>query len=168
MTRSRSTRLGAPLALALGLIALLALTGPAAAKDSRDDNVAAPGQTATIASFDQESGRLVIGLSGGEEIAGLVTNRTRIRCEDEHAHDSGHHRRHRHGRDDSARASRSHGEAEPGDDRGGENSGQGRHDDNGRGANCTSADLVVGAAVEEVELEFRRGQAVFREVELVD
>ena len=42
------------------------------------------------------------------------------------------------------------------------------HDDNGSGANCTTADLVAGAAVEEIELEFRGDTVVFDEVELDD
>jgi RNA polymerase sigma factor (sigma-70 family) len=42
------------------------------------------------------------------------------------------------------------------------------HDDNGSGANCTTADLVTGAAVEEIDLEFRGDTVVFDEVELDD
>ena len=67
---------------------------------------------------------------------------------------------------------------EPGDDHGGEdNSGPGSshsgrgpsgHDDNGTGANCTTSDLIVGATVEEAELELEHGAATFDEVELAD
>ena len=58
---------------------------------------------------------------------------------------------------------------------GGDNSGPGSshsgsgpsgHDDNGTGANCTSSDLIVGATVEEAELELEHGSATFDEVEL--
>ena len=73
---------------------------------------------------------------------------------------------------------------EPGDDRGrhgeeagDDNSGPGSshsgrgpsgHDDNGTGANCTTSDLIVGAPVEEAELELEHGVATFEEVELAD
>jgi hypothetical protein len=61
---------------------------------------------------------------------------------------------------------------EPGDDNGGGSgsgqSGPSGHDDNGRGANCTTADLIPGAAVDEVELDFDHGAARFDEVELSD
>jgi len=67
-----------------------------------------------------------------------------------------------------------HNGVEPGDDNGGgdssgpgpSQSGPSGHDDNGSGANCTTADLVAGAAVEEVELDFERGTVRFDEVEL--
>ncbi len=52
---------------------------------------------------------------------------------------------------------------EPGDDHGGRH-----HDDNGVGANCTTADLIVGTAVHEAELDLRNGKAVWDEVELND
>jgi hypothetical protein len=65
--------------------------------------------------------------------------------------------------------------AEPGDDNGGDSSGPGPsdsgssgHDDNGSGADCTTADLVTGAAVEEIELKFRGADVLFDEVELED
>jgi hypothetical protein len=149
--------------------------------DSDGDGVVDSEENAgTIASFDAETGRLVIDLFGSDEIAGLVTGQTRIKCEDEHSPDSsGVHQRHS-------------GEDEPGDDHGGhgeesgedhegednsgpgsrnsgpgsEHSGQSGHDDNGTGANCTTADLVVGAVVEEADLEIEHGKATFDEVEL--
>jgi len=68
------------------------------------------------------------------------------------------------------------GEEEPGDDHGGDdnsgpgsnNSGPGRGDDGEQagGANCTTADLVPGAIVQEAELRVANGQATFEEVEL--
>jgi hypothetical protein len=171
MIRSTKTaRMRALLALALSAVAVLALTGLATAKDSgskRSDD----GQkrhshqpTGTIAAFDTDSGRLTVALTGGEEVSGLVTKRTRIRCEDERSHDSrvrfrdsgpGHDGdRDDNGSDDSGSGS--------------EGSGQSGSDDNGRGANCTTADLVVGAVVDEAELDLKRGKAVFDEVELDD
>lgn len=153
----------------------------------------------TIASFDATTGRLAIDLFGGDEIAGLVTDRTRIRCEDEHSHDSRSHARRSgepepgddhggHG-GEAGDDNGGHGEEERGDDRssdssgpgsgsdnsgpgsvnsgpGSVNSGQSGHDDNGSGANCGPADLVVGAVVEEADLEIEHGRATFDEVEL--
>jgi hypothetical protein len=144
-------------------------------RDSDDDGVVDGDENAgTIESFDAATARLTISLFGGEEISGLVTDRTRIKCEDEHSPDV------------TARASHSEEEAgddgghgnEPNDDNGDEDnsgpgsshSGQGPsgHDDNGTGANCTTSDLIVGATVEEAELELEHGVATFEEVELAD
>jgi hypothetical protein len=160
-------------------------------RDSDDDGTMDGDEGAgTITSFDTETGKLVIALFGGDEISGLVTDRTRIKCEDEHSHDSsGIHPRRSHGEsepgdDHGGRGNEvgddngGHG-AEPGDDNGGdsgsgednsgpgsEHSGQSGHDDNGTGANCTTADLIVGAVVEEADLEIEHGKATFDEVEL--
>lgn len=175
--KARRTRLGSLLAVALGAAAIFVLPGLASAKhdSSSDDGTS----SATIKSFDQATQTLVIALPGGETVSGTVNRRTRIRCENQ----SGHRGR---GRDDSRVRAR---EAEPGDDRGGrgnepgddnggdrdddsdgDNSGRSdeSHDDNGSGANCTTADLVAGAAVEEIELDFGRTSAHFDEVELDD
>jgi hypothetical protein len=137
--------------------------------DSDNDGVMDGEENAgTIAFFDATTGKLSIDLFGTETISGLVTDRTRIGCEgrsagsastSSHGSDSG---------DDHG----GHGE-EPGDDNGGDNSGPGStnsgpgsHDDNGVGANCTTADLTVGAVVREAELEIEHGTASFDEVEL--
>ena len=40
------------------------------------------------------------------------------------------------------------------------------HDDNGTGANCTTADLVSGGVVQEADLEIEHGSARFDDVEL--
>jgi hypothetical protein len=135
--------------------------------DSDNDGVKDGAEGAgTISSFDAGSGKLVIDLFGGDTLSGTVTAATKIKCEDEHSHDS------------SAHARR--GEAEPGDDHGGHgnepgggnsgrgssHSGQSGHDDNGTGANCTKADLVAGAVVQEAELEASNGGTTFDEVEL--
>lgn len=144
--------------------------------DSDNDGVTDGDENAgTIASFDAATGKLVIDLFGTETISGTVTDRTKIKCEDEHSPDI------------STRS----GEAEHGDDHGGQgeeagddhggrghetgddNSGPGSshsgpsgHDDNGTGANCTVSDLIPGAAVQEAELELEHGAATFDEVEL--
>lgn len=222
-------RLRVLLALALGVTALLALAGPAAAKDSNHDKIPdrwekrhklslkvdqsrrdqdrdglrnrAEFRTSndprdadsdgdgvsdgdegagTIVSFDAETGRLVIDLFADDEIAGFVTDQTRIKCE-------------RSG-DDGATVSRSEGEDEPGDDHGdhaeepgddhsddesgdssgpSENSGPGSEDSGHHGedgdcedSNCGTDALQVGAVVEEAELDVRNGKATFEEVEL--
>ena len=156
-------------------------------RDSDDDGVMdGEEQAGTIASFDAETGRLVIDLFGTDTVAGFVTAETEIKCEDEA----------------SATASASSegsgsGEEEPGDDQGddgdevgddqgddgvesgddnsgpsdnsgpgSENSGPGQEGDDDRDRICTTAELVPGAAVEEAELELRGGKAVFEEVEL--
>jgi hypothetical protein len=122
----------------------------------------------TIASFDADTGTLTIALTGGDSVSGLVTNRTRIRCEDEHSPDIT--QLHR-GEDESGDDRGGHGEEEPGDDPSdGDRSGQGPsgHDDNGSGANCTTADLIAGTVVDHAELELEHGSATFDEVELDD
>jgi hypothetical protein len=240
MTRSknRKARLGSLLAMALGVLALLAMPGVAAARDRnhdhipdrwekrhhlslhvnqagrdqdgdhlrnrgefeagdnpRDDDSDNDGvmdgeeNAGTIASFDATTGRLTIDLFGTETVSGLVTDQTRIKCEDQsagsastssHGSDSGDDHGGQGGEpgDDNG----GHGE-EPGDDNGGQgeepgddnggnsgpgsvNSGPGNHDDNGVGANCTTADLIVGAVVHEADLEVEHGSATFDEVEL--
>jgi hypothetical protein len=175
------------LALALGAVALLALSGLAAAHGRHGDRHRGP-DTGRIAAFDSDTGVLAIELTGGDTVSGLVTGRTKIRCEDEHSRDVSVRGRESEPGDDHG----GHGEeagddngghgAEPGDDNGGQGnepgddngddnsglsqSGPSGHDDNGRGANCTESDLVVGATVHEAELDLRNGKAVFDEVEL--
>jgi hypothetical protein len=154
-------------------------------RDSDDDGVVDGNENAgTIQSFDATTGKLTISLFGGDAISGLVTDRTRIKCEDEHSPDVT--ARARHGEEEPGDDRGGHGEEagddngghgeEPGDDGGGDgNSGPGSshsgsgpsgHDDNGAGANCTTSDLIVGATVQEAELELEHGSATFDEVEL--
>ena len=149
-------------------------------RDSDDDGVIdGSEQAGTIASFDQETGRLVIDLFGTDTIAGLVTDETEIKCEDNGS-----------GATVSSEGSGS-GETEPGDDNGDDgeevgddNGGEGEHGDDNSGPGsensgpghdgddnhgdrlCTTAELVPGAVVEEAELKVENGQAVFHEVEL--
>jgi hypothetical protein len=156
--------------------------------DSNDDGVMDGEDNAgTITSFDTESGKLTIDLFGGETISGLVTEGTEIKCEDNGgasvSSDSG--------QENEAGDDGGEGEGEAGDDNGGEgeeeqgddnseeeqgdNSGPGSEnsgpgnvgdDDNDNGGNCTPADLVPGAVVQEAELKIAGGQATFEEVEL--
>ena len=41
----------------------------------------------TITSFDATTGKLTIALFNGDSVSGLVTESTRIKCEDEHSPD---------------------------------------------------------------------------------
>jgi hypothetical protein len=158
-------------------------------RDSDDDGVMDGNENAgTITAFDPATGKLTISLFNGDSVSGLVTDQTKIKCEDEHSPDVT--TRARHGEEEPGDNRGGQGEEpgddnggqgeEPGDDNGGEvagedNSGPGSshsgrgpsgHDDNGTGANCTTSDLIVGATVEEAELELGNGAATFDEVEL--
>jgi hypothetical protein len=158
--RSRA-RLGGLLALALGVAALLAIPVVSAARSGGADDGPnhekrhhhhrhghhRAGTVGTISSFDTASGQLTIDLRKGGSVSGLVDSGTKIKCEDQ-----GDGRSHHSRGSERARS----GEAEPGDD----------HDDNGTGANCTTAALVVGAVVQEADLEVEHGARHFDEVEL--
>jgi hypothetical protein len=159
-------------------------------RDSDDDGVMDGEENAgTIASFDATTGKLTIDLFGTDTITGLVTDQTRIKCEDQspgsastssHGSDFGddHGGQGEEPGDDNGQGEEpgdDHGGRgeEPGDDNGGDNSapgsansGPGGHDDNGVGANCTTADLIPGAVVQEAGLEIEHGTATFDEVEL--
>jgi hypothetical protein len=176
MIRPQANRARAGLALvaaaALAMLVLV-LPGIAAAKDGNHDRRKQRDENAgRIVSFETATDRLTISLFGGDTVSGLVTDRTRIKCEDEHSPDVS--TRARHGEEEPGDDRGGHGE-EPGDDHGGDNSGPGSshsgrgpsgHDDNGTGANCTTSDLIVGATVEEADLELEHGSATFEEVEL--
>lgn len=150
--------------------------------DSNNDGVMDGEDNAgTISSFDAETGQLTINLFGGETISGLVTEGTEIECDDNGGASVS----------SSGPGPEGEGEVEPGDDEGGEgevepeddsggeeepdensgpgseNSGPGNADDDeGEASNCTTADLVPGAVVQEAELKVANGQATFEKVEL--
>lgn len=187
-------RLGGLLLVAIGALSIFVLPGLASARGGSDDHSGSA--TASIKSFDPTTKSLVVALPDGQSVSGTVTRRTKIRCEDESGHRRGGHglrgREAEPGDDHGGHGNEAgddnggHGEEpgddngghgeEPGDDNGGgsgpgsapSQSGPGGHDDNGSGANCTVADLVPGAAVEEIDLEFRGDTVVFDEVELAD
>jgi len=191
MKRPRGNRYRAAgaltLAIAMGLLAAVgALAGVAVAKDGGHRVEKRHGHhhghhhhqpSGTIQSFDPDTGKLTIALLNEETVSGLVTDRTRIKCEDEHAPDLTASRRHlRHGEEEPGDDRGGRGEEEPGDDHGGgdnsgpanSNSGSGPsgHDDDGTGANCTASDLIVGSVVTDAELEIEHGSATWDEVEL--
>jgi hypothetical protein len=177
----RAPRIAGLLALALGAVALLALSGSgaAAAKDRHGDDHGHHGrhhhhhqfemrEAGTITSFDATTGKLTIALPDGNSVTGLVTEDTRIKCE---------------GFDDRRTDRRDHGSGddngghgnEPGDDNGDNSSGPGPSGEQGSPvegapepgeASCTVASLVAGEFVSEAELRLEGGSAVFTEVEL--
>lgn len=184
--RSRA-RLGGLLALALGVAALLAIPVVSSARSGGADD--GPNHEAnheanhqkrhhhhrhghhravvgTIASFDADTGILALDLRKGGSASGLVDDGTKIKCEDQGGV------RARSGEPEPGDDHGGRGEAEPGDDHeGGDNSGpgssgRGGHDDNGVGADCTTAALVAGALVQEADLEVEHGVRHFDEVEL--
>jgi hypothetical protein len=175
-------RIAGLLALALGAVAFLALSGVAAAKDHGDNDGHGrhrhhhpqfPMQEAgTISSFDATTGKLTIALPDGEAVTGVVTEETRIRCEGEN--DRRFDRRD-HGGSGNEPGDDNGSQNEPGDDHGGGNSGSGgpgpsgeRNEGGGEPGegSCTVASLVTGAVVGEAELRLEGGVAAFTEVDL--
>jgi hypothetical protein len=180
---TRAPRIGGLLALALGAVALLALSGVAVAKDhGRDDNGGHHGrhhhhgrdhnhfemrEAGTISAFDATTGKLTIALLDGGTVTGLVTDNTQIKCEgidnrlDRRDHGDGgggNGGQNEPGDDNGGR-----GEPEPGDDNGGETPPAGAPEGE---ASCSVASLVPGAVVGDAELHFEGGSAVFEEIEL--
>ena len=178
-------RLGGVFVAALAAVAIVALPGLASA---RSDSSAS---ATTIKSFDATTQTLVLALPDGSSLSGQVGRRTKIRCEDQSGHRHGRHgvrgREAEPGDDHGGHgeeAGDDHGgrEAEPGDDHGehGEeagddnggdasgpaSSGTSGHDDNGDGADCSAADLVPGATVHSVDVDFGHGNVQFDEVAL--
>jgi hypothetical protein len=182
------------LVLALGAVALLALSGIAVAKDRHGNDNGGHDhhgrhhhhhefelrEAGTVASFDATTGRLTIALTDGESVSGLVTEGTEIKCEG--VDDRLSRRDHGGGGDNSGPGggddngghfepgddNGGQGEPEPGDDNGGQNE---PGDDNGGEipageASCTTASLTPGAVVGDAELRLEGGMAVFEEVEL--
>lgn len=142
-----------------------------------------------IQSFDPASGRLVIGLFGGETASGLVTEGTEIECHEgagasasdagskdgeSGEDDSGDEGSEEAGDDEGSESGEpgddDSGEEEPGDDKGGEETsgepGGGSPGGGGEAGNCTTAALVEGAVVKEAELKLEGGSAVYEKVEL--
>ncbi len=123
----------------------------------------ADGSVGTIVSFDADTGKLVIGLDGGDTVSGLVTERTHIRCGggcDNSADDSS----------GDQGASASNAGPRP-DSPGHDGTPPGSSEDPGQGADhaanlCTTDDLVEGAVVKGAELVIVGGKAYFTLVAL--
>lgn len=177
---TRAPRIAGLLALALGAVALLALSGVAAAKDhGHDDNGGHHGrhhdhgrhhnhfemrEAGTISAFDATTGKLTITLQGGGTVTGLVSDNTEIKCE---GIDNRLDRRDHGGGSDNSGPGNSGddngGQNEPGDDNGGEMPAVGAPEGE---TSCSVASLVPGAVVGDAELHFAGGSAVFEEIEL--
>jgi hypothetical protein len=179
---TRAPRIAGLLALVLGAVALLAVSGVAAAKDRNgNDNGGHHGrdhhgrhhhqfemkESGTISSFDASTGKLTIALLDGGTVTGLVTDNTEIKCEGVDNRGPGNGGQVEPGDDHGGR-----GEPEPGDDNGGQNEPGDDHGGEviGKGepgeATCSTASLVPGAIVGEAELRLEGGSAVFEEIEL--
>jgi hypothetical protein len=139
----RAPRIAGLLALALGAVALLAVSGVAAAKDrSANDHGGNHGrdhnhgrhhdhqfemrESGTITSFDASTGKLTIALLGSGTVTGLVTEGTEIKCE---GIDNRLGRRDQGGGGDNSGPGTSGGQNQSGDDEGGDGNEPG--DDNG-------------------------------------
>lgn len=150
MSGYRRARGRVPTLAAISLVALLALAGPASATDrSRDDDPAGK-----IASFDPETGKLVIDLTRNGMISGFVTRRTWIDDGDEGCERKGRKaRRAFHGDSCERRLS-----------------GDGDHRDHDwpDGPDGDESDLVEGAVVEDAILILKDGRAFYAKVELED
>jgi hypothetical protein len=154
---THSPRIAGLLVLALGVVALLALSGVAMAKDRHGDDHGHHGrhhhhqfpmkEAGTVTSFDATTGQLTIGLIDGGSVTGLVTEDTRIECEgvdDRRA-------RRDHGGDDNGGHGNepgddNGGQIEPGDDHGGRGNEPG--DDNGGDSSGPGPSGEAGAPVE--------------------
>lgn len=142
--------------------------------DSDDDGTEDGDESSgTIASFDPESGELTIDVMNGGSVTGLVTDATEIKCDDgddqgdedgddEGGDDGGHHHGDDDGSDDDGHGDRlARSDDDPVSD---EDPGDDESDDE---SDCTVADLVPGATIQEASLEIEDGSAVWEEIELL-
>ena len=150
--------LGAAAALAAIAVAVPAIS--AADRHGGDHH----GTVGTIESFDADTGTLVITPTSGDDVTGMVNDRTKINCEREDADDdNGDDGPNQDGDDD-------HGHYGPGhdgdDDHGGDPRRSAKHGHSGRRGNCSPDDLTAGRAVSEADLEIGPNGLVYEEVEL--
>ncbi|HEY5332167.1 MAG TPA: hypothetical protein VIJ21_01360 [Solirubrobacterales bacterium] len=168
------------LALALGAVAVLAMSGIAVAKDNSGEgghngrhhhhhHHFASGPAGTVSSFDVTTGKLTIALTGGESVTGLVTEDTQIQCESFEDHRSLHRDHGGSGGDNNGGQSEpgdDNGEPEPGDDNGNDGPGETEGPTEAEMPPCSEESVVAGATVAEAQLELEGGSAVFKEIEL--
>ncbi len=157
--------------------------------DSDDDGVEDGDEGAgTVSSYNADTGELTIDVFGNGQVTGLVTDETEISCDDgddhgdedgdgegghgdddgghgdddgDHGDDDGDHGDDDEGDDEGASKS----DDDPGDDEGDD---EGVDEDSDDGQECSTADLVPGAVVQEAELEIESGVGlVFEEIELI-
>jgi hypothetical protein len=120
----------------------------------------------TIASFDAQTGTLVINLAGGGTTSGRDTNATEIECKTA----AGAARAARNGGDDnsgpgSSNSDTGRGDDDRGDDRGRENEAGENEQENED--NCSTTALQAGRTVREAELVVTSTGNVFRKIEVV-
>jgi hypothetical protein len=182
---STRARVGSGMMLvAAAALSILALPGVAAGHGHHHHSQPPP--TGTIQSFDAESGELVIDLSEGGTVSGLVFDRTWIKCGDDHGWHHGwrhgrRHRRHRHRHGGRASASHHDGGAVHGehwghgpegaqDTPGHDGTPPGASEGPGQGAEhsarCTTDELTPGAPVEFAALVLVNGNAYYKLVVL--
>ncbi len=184
--QGKRARLGGVLAAAAAALAILALPVLASGHERHHERA---GDAGTIQSFDPATGTLVVALTEGGSVSGLITSRTHIRCGEDNGHRHGEHgddRRGRRGAVASHDGSDDQGNRGPGS----ENSGRGEepgedspgrgkepgedspgrseepNDDNpGQGAehadHCTGEDLVAGATVRVADLVLSGSKALY-------
>ena len=136
--------LGAAAALAAIAVAVPAIS--AADRHGGDHH----GTVGTIESFDPNTGTLVITPTSGDDVSGMVNDRTKINCEREDADDD-------------------NGDDGPNHDNGddhGDDRRSARHGHSGGRGNCSPDDLTAGRAVSEADLEIGPNGLVYEEVEL--
>jgi hypothetical protein len=145
--------------LAIAVTALLALAGPAVA---HNDSHGSDDPAGTIASYDTDTGKLVIDLTDGDSIAGFVTRWTWIDAEDNRGCGGD-------GGGDTSKAKRHGRRTLHGDwcerKRTGDHHG---HHGWRHGPDGDESDLVEGAVVDDAILVLRDGRAFFAKVDLDD
>lgn len=154
--KTRTPRVAALLAMALGVVALLAVPAIAAACNGsggpgnhghgwyHHHHHFPPSETGKVSAFSAETGKLTITLTDGESVTGFVTEETWINCGT-----FGDYRFDRHQGDQ--------GDWGPGDDEGGSTEGA---------PSCGTESLVTGAVVDGARLHLEEGKAVFDEIDL--
>lgn len=114
------------------------------------------GTAGTVAAYDEATGELTLALRSGRELTALVTDDTRLRCEDRDEDES----------DDDDDRSRSRGDDDDRDDDDdrGRGRGPGRGDDDD---DCDDAAPTVGATVSRARIDVIGGEAVWTKLKLV-
>jgi hypothetical protein len=119
----------------------------------------------TITAWDPDTGELTIGLFGGDEVTGTVTDETEIECTSDDADEPDEAplpAAAKHPRDDSADDPATPPSSGPGHSGGPDQAGE--HDCDG--SDCSVDDLAVDGVVREASLELTSDGLVFVEIEL--
>ena len=168
----RSTTRAKGLIGAAALLAAIAVSLPAiSAADRGSDGDHRDRTVGTIESFDPDTGTLVITPTSGDDVSGMVNDRTKINCEREDADDD----TDDNGDDDDNDDNDDNGDDgddgddgpnHDGDDDHGGDGRSAKHGHSGRRGNCSPDDLTSGRAVSEADLEIGPNGLVYEEVEL--